>query len=111
MSIIVIDRDFLNHDQTGSCESIVFIKGRKEEWKGMQIRFFASTILYRRLFIQVLSLKRTFSLVPYVCLYLERGTEKRTTTTPTTTTTTPQMNICDNICDDDDLVIYYYTYM
>ena len=44
VSIIVIDRDFLNHDQTGSCESIVFIKGRKEEWKGMQIRFFASTI-------------------------------------------------------------------
>ena len=79
MSIIVIHRDFLNHDQTGSCESIVFIKGRKKEWKGMQIRFFASTILYRRLCIQVLSLKRTFSLVPYVCLYLERGTEKRTT--------------------------------
>ena len=39
MSIIVIDRDFLNHDQTGSCESIVFIKGRKEEWMGCRFDF------------------------------------------------------------------------
>ena len=55
-SSMLICRYFLNHDQDGSGESILFSKGRRV---AMQMRW---TIHSRSL--------KTFMLVPYVCLYL-----------------------------------------
>ena len=62
--MIVIDRDFLNHDQTGCGESMLFNKGIRDAVS------MDDAIEHHLVDSSFKSLKRTFTLVPYVCLYL-----------------------------------------